>query len=312
MTMLRRLLLSTLLALPMLAVAVPVAPAQPKVTTWSVYFRGKGRPDYHLFGHYVKKEYADTIARFLRDHDHFETQVRTSNTPIPKIPPRKPSELMPTNVTVSMTKAREMFSLMSRQKDIAFRYPIDGCYARAELMIERLRQQHKLHPYRVWSVANGEPLHAKSKNVKAGFVEWGYHVAPLLRVRIDAKKQSWYVIDPSLFQQPVAIDQWETAQMKTRSSHKPYIALTKVGEAPVWIDHKRKNGTGYWPASDPREGLHNHAAATMKKYKALEGKVSAPFDDPRQLVLLEARQAFGILRGRLALAAEGEGSLPSP
>src|SRR5262249_5916255 len=154
------------------------------------------------------------------------------------------------------------------------------CYARAQLMIERMRTQ-KLHPYRVWSVANGEPLHAKTTNVRAGFVEWGYHVAPILRVRIDARTQRWYVIDPSLFRQPVTIAQWEAAQMKTRASHKPYITLTRVGEAPVWIDNKRKNGTGYWPGADPREGLHNHAVATMKRYKPKEGRVDLGGDPTR-------------------------------
>jgi hypothetical protein len=144
-------------------------------------------------------------------------------------------------------------------------------------------------------VANGEPLHAKSKNVKAGFVEWGYHVAPILRVRID-RTQSWYVIDPSLFQQLATIDQWESVQMKTRTSHKPYIALTRIGEGPVWVDQKRKNGTGYWPAADPKEGLHNHAVATMKRYKALEGKVEADFAPLRWYALLEPRAGVRVVR----------------
>jgi hypothetical protein len=298
----RRLLVLSLLALTLLVGSAPVALAQAKPTTYTVTYRGKGNPTFHLFGHYVSKEAADRIVKFLHDHGNFETKVTASNTPIPVPPQRKPTAALPDAATVTMSKARAVFQQMAAQRDIAFRYPIDGCYARAELMIERMRQQ-KLMPYRVWSVANGEPLHAKTTNVRAGFVEWGYHVAPLLRVRTDARNQRWYVIDPSLFKQPVTIEQWEAAQMKTRASHKPYITLTKIGEAPVWIDHKRKNGTGYWPGADPREGLHNHAVATMKRYKALEGRVDAGSDPTRWLASLETRHFDLFDDRRLAMAA---------
>src|SRR5439155_1075665 len=175
-TMLRRLFLVALVGLAALAtltIQTPAVLAQAKATTYAVYYRGKGQPTYHLFGRYAKRDDAVRIAQHLRNHDHFQTEVRASSTPIPKIAPRKPTGLMPVSVTVSPTKAREMFTLMSRQHDIAFRYPIDGCYARAELMIERMRQR-KTHPYRVWSVANGEPLHANTRNVKKGYVEGGY------------------------------------------------------------------------------------------------------------------------------------------
>src|SRR5262249_30235518 len=62
------------------------------------------------------------------------------------------------------------------------------------------------------------------------------------------------------------------AQMKTEKSPRPYLTVSKVGDAPVWVDKKRKAGTGYWPANDPKDGPHKHALATMKKYKPWEGK----------------------------------------
>ncbi len=239
--------------------------------TYLVHNRVKGQPAFHLFGHYATEGSARAVAEHLRAHG-FEANIRAVNVALPRLAPRQPSRALPAHQTVTLARARELFHLMARQHDVAFRYPIDGCYARAELMIERMRR-HGAHPHRVWSVAHGEPLHARTKNVKAGYVEWGYHVAPILRVRVSATTQKWYVIDPSLFHQPVTIPQWEAAQMRTPQSHRPYVTLTRLGEAPVWVDHKRKPGHGYWPGSDPREGLHNHAVATMKRYKALEGRV---------------------------------------
>jgi hypothetical protein len=306
MTMLRRLFLSALFGLTVLAaqpvLAQPPAKAGPR--TYSVYYHGKGKADWHLFGHYATDASAKAVIQHLRGHG-FETDLRVTNTPIPKIAPRKPSPALPANQTVTLAKAKEEFKLMAGQKDIAFRYPIDGCYARAELMIERMRQRG-LYPSRVWSVANGEELYAVTKNVKKGYVTWSYHVAPILRVRVDASTQRWYVIDPSLFTQPVLIEQWERAQMRPKSTHTPYITVTRVGEAPVWVDHKRKPGTGYWPGADPSEGLHNHAVTTMKAYKALEGRVDlgAPVRGPGAALVWEApADAAVLLRRRLTLAA---------
>jgi hypothetical protein len=135
-------------------------------------------------------------------------------------------------------------------------------------------------------VANGEPLYARTKNVAAGYVTWGYHVAPVLHVRVNAKTKAWYVIDPSLFHHPVTIVQWENAQKKSPSSHTPYIAMTRLGEAPLWIDHQRKPGSGYWPGADPGVGLHNHAVQTMQRYKALEPRAALNLAVPVQLASL--------------------------
>jgi hypothetical protein len=143
-------------------------------------------------------------------------------------------------------------------------------------MIERM-QKNGFKPRKIWSVANGEELFAKTKNHPRGYVTWGYHVAPVLGVR-QQNSRRWYVVDPSLFDKPAPIAQWVNAQMRSPRSHRPYVTLTKLGEAPIWVDHKRKPGTGYWPGSDPRPGLHDHAVTMMKKYKPWQGK-----DPPRSV-----------------------------
>jgi hypothetical protein len=129
-----------------------------------------------------------------------------------------------------------------------------------------------LKPRKVWAVAHGTELIAKTKHHPKGFVTWGYHVAPVLRVREKDDAQRWYVIDPSLFTAPVTLTAWMKAQMK-EGGHKPFLTVTKPGQAPKWGDHKVRTGSGYWPGGDPKEGVHAHAVATMKKYKPFEGKV---------------------------------------
>ncbi len=270
----------------------------PAARTYTVHNRAKGQPAWHLFGHYATEASAKAVAQHLRSHG-FEADLRASNAPLPKLAPRKPSPALPAGQTVTLAKAREMFALMAKQHDVAFRYPIDGCYSRAELMIERMRQRG-LHPHRVWSVANGEELYARTKNVKKGYVTWSYHVAPVLRVRVNGQTQRWYVIDPSLFDRPATIAQWEAVQMRSTTSHKPYVTVSRVGEAPVWVDHKRKPGHGYWPGADPKEGLHSHAVATMKRYKALEGRVGLDLLPARRDGVLALGALF--LRPRLAPA----------
>jgi hypothetical protein len=291
--------------------------AAPIVTTSTVVYRTKGTTEWSYFGSYSSEASARRVFEHLA-RTGYEAELRISNRPIPKLPPRKPDvRVLPVAQTVTYQKAVEVFKLMASQNDIAFRYPTDGCYARTQLMVERM-QAKSLTPYKIWSVANGEELFAKTKNHPRGYVTWAYHVAPVLRVRNTDNSQRWYVIDPSLAAQPMTLSKWEQAQKRTPSSPRPYLTVTSVGKAPLWVDKKRKPGSGYWPGDDPKiQGVapelvvHVHAVATMKRYKPLEGK--AP---PKAAALMpaengpkwadgalvrEARQAWHSLVGFRAL-----------
>src|SRR5262249_49067031 len=153
-------------------------------------------------------------------------------------PTRPASRPLPANELVKEAKATEVFNWMARQRDIAFRYPIDGCYARSQLMVERMRKQG-FHPAKVWAFANGESLYARTRNNPKGYVTWSYHVAPVLRVRVTPKVQRWFVIDPSLFQQPVPIAAWEQAMRKSANSHRAYLTVTRIGHPPTLLSGKK-------------------------------------------------------------------------
>lgn len=174
-----------------------------------------------------------------------------------------------TKATVSASEAESVFDTMSHQKDIAFRYVLDGCYARAHLMIQRMEKMG-VRAQKVWSFpSTGSKLQARSKLVKGGVVTWAYHVAPVVPVMVNGKA-SWMVIDPSLFPRPVTVSEWANAQKCSRTGKAAITRITQLGKAPVLGTGLRAVGHGYWPAEDPAEGMTAHAIKTMRKFKAME------------------------------------------
>jgi hypothetical protein len=167
------------------------------------------------------------------------------------------------------------FRIMAAQTDISFGFPTDGCYARAHLMARRLRAMG-MRPSKVWSFARGkqEPLVCRTPNDPKGYVVWGYHVAPTVRVRIRPGVIRHFVIDPSMFTKPVTVAQWAAAQKPHRASRTPYVCLTRFDKAPTRPDGARCPGSGYSPAPDPIRGSDAHALAVMKLFKPWEGRVA--------------------------------------
>lgn len=163
---------------------------------------------------------------------------------------------------VTPEQAQEIFNQMADQEDIAFEFPVDGCYARAHLMAQRM-QDRGVTPSKVWTLASpGDPLWVQTPNHPDGRVQWSYHVAPTIPVQgADGKVQDM-VIDPSMFDRPVPIQEWVDDQHDS-----PRVIQTELGEPPI----PENGGTGYWPTEDPEEGPDAHAEETMEEYKRLEG-----------------------------------------
>ena len=137
-------------------------------------------------------------------------------------------------------------------------------------MAERL-QKMGLHPHKAWTFANGEPLYAPTKHVPSGFVTWGYHVAPTLRVRkADGKGADELVLDPSLFDRPVTLIEWKNGQKRRADSHDPYVRVSQVGKPPAMPHHENMHGTGYWPSDDPPEELTHYSLRVMRVFKRFE------------------------------------------
>lgn len=119
----------------------------------------------------------------------------------------------------NMSKFQEIFDYMAAQGCatgtaeidycIPFQYVVDGCYARAHKMKQILNEKYGFSCQKVFSYEGPSGYLA----VDAGecCVYWWYHVAPLVKVKtLDGIKQ--YVMDPSMFDHPVTIDEWTGAQ----------------------------------------------------------------------------------------------------
>ena len=160
-------------------------------------------------------------------------------------------------------QASDIFRLMKDQKDIAFGYRNDGCFARAHCMVRRM-QSLGVTPGKAWAFANPDALVVRTPR---GVVEWRYHVAPTVRVRLATGDYD-LVIDPSLFDRPVSPAAWLGA-MRQKGKGAPHLSLTAWGEAPVLASGDRAPGTGYWPGDDPPD-VDAAARAEMAKDKVKE------------------------------------------
>jgi hypothetical protein len=276
--MLRRVLWCAVAALALYLTAVteratasnPKTAASPASTRYSVYTRKPGAAAWNEHGCYSTGREAAAAARQLHDRG-LEVQVHSWIT-MAHLPNRPRTPSLPASDTVTLKQAAQVFRWLAGQKDIAFRYPTDGCYARAHLMIRRM-QKRGLKPWKVWAFANGgESLYVRTTNHPSGHVKWRYHLAPLLRVRDEDGQQRWYVIDPALFRAPASIREWRDTQKKPGSPYTPYVTVTRVGQAPKDAHGMRLPGSGYWPGPDPREGSDAHAVKTMRRYKPFEGR----------------------------------------
>jgi hypothetical protein len=255
------------LPVPKKARHAPGGDARPAASrsTYAVYSRRPGETTWREAGNYPSHQRAVAAANDLYRRG-FEVQLlaRTTMTHVPAVPEVGP---LSHSETVTLAEAKRVFDWLAGMQDISFGYVDDGCYARAHLMIQRM-QARGLRPAKVWSFANGEPLHVKRTN--GAYVTWRYHVAPMLRVRLNNGKQAWAVMDPSMFPGPVPISKWSQAQKKPGGSYNPYITLTRLGQAPLDPHGRRYPGTGYVPGADPSRDLNGYSMTIMRRYKPME------------------------------------------
>jgi hypothetical protein len=111
-----------------------------------------------------------------------------------------------TSVAVSVLSYEYLvviFDILAAQKQIPFKYPETGCYARAHEMV-RILDSKGITSAKIFM--DGD-LRLTTNNSPKGFVEWSYHVAPVVKVKINGKEEV-YVIDPSIFDRPVPVNEW--------------------------------------------------------------------------------------------------------
>ena len=92
-----------------------------------------------------------------------------------------------------------LFREFKNDVNIPFRYPIDGCYARATAMT-KIAEKRGLTMVRVNAEGN---LQVKTESKKFPLVQWGWHVAPMAYVKKANGTLEKMVFDPSLFDKPL-------------------------------------------------------------------------------------------------------------
>lgn len=96
-------------------------------------------------------------------------------------------------------EVQELFIKASKMSDIPFDYREEGCYARAHLMARRFEKMG-IPTEKVW--IKGSIL------VPGTDIGWDFHVAPVVSVKNEKGEIKKYVIDPSLTNKAVPLDDW--------------------------------------------------------------------------------------------------------
>jgi hypothetical protein len=185
---------------------------------------------------------------------------------------------------VSPTEAARIFTVMSgltftdatgAQSPVPFHYPVDGCYARAQMMASVLTRAG-FASERVFATSSvpGSPLEIPnqySEDQPGGappVTRWFYHVAPIIQVRTAGGIQQ-HVIDPSTQGGPVPIETWLAAMSVPPGSYQrmthdellahlaapppgPMMGQFPVGERLVWTTDRNTMYPGHAGAADSR------------------------------------------------------------
>lgn len=156
-----------------------------------------------------------------------------------------------------MAEAQRLFDKLKARKDIPFNYPPDCCYARASEMVDMLAKEG-VESKKVWTYGTLVPLNPDGTNVRfppnaSGVpVIWGYHVAPTICVRQPDGSVAEMVMDPSLSDKPLTVQQWNKIMSGPGSS------IDKTALSSNDIFYRDDKGTPYYE-NDP--GLGNRKTA---------------------------------------------------
>ena len=167
---------------------------------------------------------------------------------------------------ITMEDASRLFQEQKNRSDIAWNYQDDGCYARAHLMT-RAFDQEGIVADKVW--ARGD-FFIKGNN--GNDIRWNYHVAPVVYVEQSNGLIERIVIDPSVSDKPLPVDQWLTSFEKNNFDREPEIALYPLPEDAISYSRTILSFSNMWPMGPSMEPnvsddeLTYYANEAMKRY----------------------------------------------
>lgn len=122
---------------------------------------------------------------------------------------------------LSPERADELFRKIALSKEISFKVNFSFCNARAHKMAQILENEGVISA-KVFISGN---LRALTKYDADGFVEWGWHTATAIDVRLN-NKDIVMVIDPALFSRPVTVEEWSKAMTSLPGTSKDKLYFT--------------------------------------------------------------------------------------
>lgn len=188
-----------------------------------------------------------------------------------------------TRIIPSYAKAKEIFDFCAQLSChlpgpyavtpcIPFQYVIDGCYARAHQMRRIVTTRYRYCCEKVFSFAtdNNDTLAVQAGKWGGCCVFWWYHVAPLVRVRIKLRLPGLprsfslvlaMVIDPGMFDKPVLLHTWLSAQENKNCSQNARVTSYSIQPGSAYTPGY--NGTF---TTDP---AYTQTGATLVAYRNL-------------------------------------------
>lgn len=197
--------------------------------------------DISAAGHFLLRsdpnfEAMRTALEAARDNDEYIqiTETRDDHEIIDVRPPENPPEVdsgppptPPPDPPVSEARIQQLFDdLNALSCDpcnpatgcITFKYPDDGCYARAHKMCFILEDDENEDPRKEWLICpSGTCLTVNTPNHPNCQVRWWYHVAPTLEVTTSSGTET-NVIDPSVSPSPETPTAWKGRQGSTSAN----------------------------------------------------------------------------------------------
>lgn len=181
-----------------------------------------------------------------------------------------------TRIVPSYKKAKEIFDFCAAQSChlgapsvppcIPFQYVHDGCHARAHQMRKIIDARFGYCVEKVFSFANQgfDRLRVRADKWGGCCVSWWFHVAPLLRVRLRLGRFSIVlalVIDPSMFDKPVLLSTWLTAQENATCGPNAKVSMYSIQP---WTAYTPANYAGTAFTTDPTYAKTNQTLANYQ------------------------------------------------
>ncbi|MFH1808969.1 MAG: protein-glutamine glutaminase family protein [Pseudomonadota bacterium] len=162
--------------------------------------------------------------------------------------------------TVSLARARELFDMLAAAPDIPHDFIDEGCHYRAHVENKRL-EEAGVFSEKIFIVPDGGDLRMNSEHSPIGFTLAMFHTAPCIAVKLDDGSIERRVLDPSMGDHPLTIDEWSTTMHGLNGKPCSFVVLPRF--AMHLMD--RDNPPATWRQADLDDAL-----AWNTQYKALQ------------------------------------------